>query len=134
MSRKLLQLCMGVLGLVPTLTGLIGLLGVYDPIYAALGLPRDPLLDSNMRFYSGVWLGLGLAILATLPRIEQHAGLYRILWAMIFLGGLGRLAALFSTGLPPLPFIGFIALELAGAPLFVCWHGRVARGAEAARG
>ena len=39
------------------------LLGVGDPIYRPLGLPSAPILDSNLRFFGGIWLGVGLALL-----------------------------------------------------------------------
>ncbi len=35
--------------------------GISYPIYASATLPVNPLLDSNLRFFGGVWFGLGLA-------------------------------------------------------------------------
>lgn len=126
MQRRTLQVFLIILGLVPVITGILGMLGVDDPLYAALGLPRNPLLDSNMRFYSGVWVVLGIAVLSTVPTLEKHFPLYRVLWAMIFFGGIGRLLSIFLIGLPPIPFIGFTLLEIIGAPVFLYWHYRVA--------
>lgn len=40
-----------------------------------------------------------------------------------------RALSTLSLGWPPLPFIGFTALELIGAPLFVYWQHCVARAA-----
>jgi hypothetical protein len=37
-SRRGLQIATGVLGLVPLITGAIGLLGLADPLYASAGL------------------------------------------------------------------------------------------------
>ena len=65
MGKRLLQITTALLGLVPLLTGLITMLGVHDPLYSAAGIPALPLLDSNLRFFGGVWLGLGIAILST---------------------------------------------------------------------
>jgi hypothetical protein len=107
---------------------MIGLLGVSDPLYAAL--PRDVLLDSNLRFLSGVWLGVGLALLWTLPRIERQTALFRALWGMIFLGGVGRLISMAALATPPTPFIAFTVLEIVGAPLIVWWQSRLADGSE----
>jgi hypothetical protein len=53
--------------------------------------------------------------------------LFRVLWLMIFLGGLGRLMSWRWVGLPLPPFVGFTILEVAGAPLFVWWQHRVAQ-------
>ena len=132
MRKQALQWTTAVLALVPTLTGLVGLAGLDDPLYAAAHLPRDATLDSNLRFYAGVWLGLGIAAWSVIPGIERQGGLFRLLWAMIFLGGLGRLLSLALVGLPFPPFVGFTALEVLGAPLFIWWEHRVAVAADAA--
>jgi hypothetical protein len=114
---------------VPLLTGIITLLGVRDPLYSATGIPALPVLDSNLRFFGGVWLGLGVAILWLVPRIETETALFRVIWGAIFLGGIGRLLSILLVGAPPIPFIGFTALELIGAPLFIYWQHRVAEAA-----
>ena len=127
MNKRNLQIATAILALVPIITGLVGLTGLSDPLYAALNLPHDATLDSNLRFYSGVWLGVGLAAAWTVPRIERETTLFRALWLMIFLGGLGRQLSLAITGMPFAPFVGFTALEIFGAPFFVWWQRRVAR-------
>jgi hypothetical protein len=125
-GKRALQIATGVLGAVPVLTGLIGMFGLSDPIYAAAGIPANALLDSNLRFFSGVWLGLGVAIYWLIPRIEVQTILFRVVWGMIFVGGLGRLLSMLFLALPPIPFIGFTVLELVGAPVFIAWQARVA--------
>ncbi len=113
MSRLLLQICTAVLALVPISTGIISMLGVRDPLYRPLHLPEVPVLDSNLRFFGGVWLGLGLAMLWTV--------------CAVFLGGIGRLLSWLVIGAPPRPYIGFLLLEMVGAPLFIYWQSRVAQ-------
>jgi len=125
MQRKALQVCLFILGLIPIFSGLLSLMGVDDPLYASLGLPRNPVLDSNMRFFGGVWFVLGVAMLSTVRALERHFALYTVLWAMIFIGGIGRLLSIFLVGIPPIPFVGFTLLEIVGAPLFLYWHYRV---------
>ncbi|KRP97117.1 hypothetical protein AOQ73_22035 [Bradyrhizobium pachyrhizi] len=122
MGRRPLQVATALLALVPILTGIITMLGVSDPLYASAGVPALPVLDSNLRFFGGVWLGLGLALLWLVPRIESESVLFRVVWGGIFLGGIGRLLSMLMVGLPPLPFVGFTALEVIGAPLFVYWQ------------
>jgi hypothetical protein len=51
--------------------------------------------------------------------------MFRALWGMIFLGGLGRLLSILDAGLPPAPFLGVLLLELVGAPVFVLWQRRI---------
>lgn len=126
MNRRPLQIATAILACVPTITGLSGLTGLDDPLYRALQLPRDATLDSNLRFYSGVWFGLGLAAFWLVPRIERETVLFRCLWLMIFIGGIGRLLSLLMAGMPFPPFVGFAALEVCTTPLFVWWQARVA--------
>ena len=57
-SLRKLQLVTALLALVPIVTGVLTMLGIHDPIYRGRGLPADPLLDSNLRFFGGagsVW-------------------------------------------------------------------------------
>ncbi len=125
MTKRALQYTTAVLGLIPVITGCVTLMGVTDPLYVAAGIPHDPLLDSNLRFFGGVWLGLGLTLLWLVPRIDTQTAIFRILWGMIFVGGVGRLLSMVFIGLPPLPFIVFTLLEIVGAPLFVWWQSRI---------
>jgi hypothetical protein len=128
-ARRALQTLTAVLALIPLVTGVLTLMGVNDPLYAGLQLPPHPLLDTNLRFFGGVWLGLGLTVAWLVPQIERQTTLYRVLWGMIFLGGLGRLLSMASVGAPPLPFVAVTVLEIVGAPVFVLWQHRVARAA-----
>jgi hypothetical protein len=78
--------------------------------------------------YSGVWLGVGLAAFWLLPRIEKETALFRALWLMMFIGGVGRLISLMIEGTPFVPFTGFTAPEIIGAPRFVLGSTRGASG------
>jgi hypothetical protein len=51
MSRRILQIVTAILSIVPIATGVIGMTGLSDPLYAAMGLPGNGLLDSNLRFF-----------------------------------------------------------------------------------
>ncbi len=124
-SLRKLQIATAVLSLIPIVTGLLSMLGIDDPLFKNSALPADALLDSNLRFFGGVWLGLGIAVLWMVPRLLEQTVLFRVIWGAIFLGGIGRLLSALLVAVPPLPFIGFTALEIIGAPLFVYWHSRV---------
>lgn len=125
MSKRNLQILTAVLAAIPIITGVVGMSGVRDPLYASSGVPTNVLLDSNLRFFSGVWLGLGVAMCWMIPRIDQQTLLFRVLWGMIFLGGVGRLISMATFAFPPGPFIGFTALEIVGSPLMVLWQARM---------
>ena len=115
------------MALIPVVTGALTLLGLDDPLYRDMGLPRNALLDSNLRFLGGVWLTLGLAAWWTVPRIERRGDVFRMAWGAVWLGGVGRALSMVLVGLPPWPFVAFTVLELVGAPLFIVWQRRVAR-------
>jgi hypothetical protein len=127
MTKRPLQIATAVLGAVPVITGALTMLGLSDPIYAPASLPANALLDSNLRFFGGVWLGLGLAVFWLIPSIDRQSVLFRVLWGMIFLGGIGRLLSMVFVGMPPIPFIAFTALEIIGAPVCVAWQARLAK-------
>jgi hypothetical protein len=127
MNKRGLQIVSAILCAIPIATGVSSMFGVGDPLYASAHLSQNLLLDSNLRFFGGLWLGLGLAMAWMIPNIERQTVLFRALWAMIFIGGLGRLISMLAMGAPPAPFIGFTALEIVGAPLVVLWQARLAK-------
>ncbi|MFM7331576.1 MAG: DUF4345 domain-containing protein [Brachymonas sp.] len=132
MNLRILQIATAVLGLIPILTGLVGLMGVADPLYVREGVPATAkALDSNLRFFSGVWLGLGLWLIWLVPRIATQTLLFRVFWSMIFVGGIGRILSLAMVGTPAMPVGAVVwavtALEIVGAPLFIWWQSRVAK-------
>lgn len=127
MNRRGLQLANGVVGLATVaLAGMQLALGIESPVYSGLELPAAPALDSNLRFFGGMGLGLGLLLLWILPAIERRTGLYRLFWLCAFAGGLGRALSIAAVGWPPPLLVGITALEVVGAPLFVHWQDRVA--------
>jgi hypothetical protein len=125
MNKRPLQIITGLLGAIPIVTGILTMFGLSDPLYATAHLTPNVLLDSNLRFFGGTWLGLGLAVWWLVPTIDKRGNMYRILWGMIFLGGLGRVLSMLFAGVPPAPFIGFTVLELLGAPLLIAWQYRL---------
>ena len=79
MTKKPLQITTALLGLIPLLTGIITMFGVSDPIYDGSNVPALPLLDSNLRFFGGVWFTLGAMMLWIVPNIEKQTDIYRLI-------------------------------------------------------
>lgn len=125
-SRRLLQVVVVVLGLVPVLAGLAGIVEGVGMVGPDAG-PGDPVaLDSHVRYLSGLLLGIGLAFWSTVPRIEWHAARFRLLTAIVVLGGLGRLLGVALRGSPPPSMLAGLAMELAVTPLLCWWQARIA--------
>ena len=123
-ERHALQVAVAVAGFVPVLTGLAGaLLGISMTGEGATGVA----VDSHMRFLSGLLLGLGLAYWEAIPQIERRTERVRLLTAIVVLGGLMRLVGVLFVGLPGVPMLFGLAMELAVAPLLCLWQARVAR-------
>ncbi len=130
MSRILLQVVTTLLALVPIITGIAGMaLGPAELLNFSPIATTDPhnVLDSNYRYFSGLWLTLGLCLLYTVRSIETEGLIFRLVWGAIFIGGIGRAISMFYVGMPLPPFIGFTALELIGTPLFIFWQSSIAK-------
>jgi len=86
-----------------------------------------PAADAHFRYLSGLLLAVGFGFLSTVPRIERRASRFRLLAAIVVVGGLGRLLSLVLTGAPDAPTLFPLGMELAVTPLLVLWQARVVR-------
>jgi len=123
MSKRLLQITVAVLGLVPLSAGLTGV--ILGP--AAFAGPAD-LTDLNRHFrsISGIFLAVGIAFYTTIPNIQIKTDRFRLLTALVFVGGLARLLSLALDGAPTTPHIIGLFLELGVVPMLAVWQGRIA--------
>ena len=123
-ERLALQLVVAVGSLVPICAGTAGVL--WGP--AMVGAGDGPLAaDSHYRYLSGLLLGIGLAFATTVPAIERHAARFRLLTAIVVLGGLGRLFSLLLRGVPDRPMMAALVMELVVTPCLALWQARIAR-------
>jgi hypothetical protein len=124
-GRRELQVTLGVLSVIPFLSGLAGMLVGPKALPGATG-PLDPTADSEYRFVSAFWFFTAPVIWSAIPHIEQRTSLVRRLTAVVFAGGLARLVSWRTTGRPHAVFIAAIMLELVGIPAAMAWQSQVA--------
>jgi Domain of unknown function (DUF4345) len=124
-ERRCLQLAIGVLALLPLSTGLVGVL--FGPRVIEPLLIHSADAESLSRYLSGLLLGIGLAYLTTLPRIEREGARFRLLTTVVFIGGLARLGGLAVTGAPTTAIAVGLVMELLVTPMLAIWRERVER-------
>jgi hypothetical protein len=90
------------------------------------GLEGPASADSHVRYLSGLLLGIGLIFLASVYRIERRTERFRILGAIIVLGGMVRFLAALNSGSPRTVIMFSLAMELGVTPLICAWQARVA--------
>jgi hypothetical protein len=121
-ERRLLQQVVAIAAIVPVAAGLYGVLfgqALTNENVSVSG-------DSHFRYLSGLLLAIGLCFWSTVPRIEAKTGRFRLLAAIVVLGGLGRLVGLALTGIPSLFMLGGLFMELVVTPILTLWQTRVA--------
>lgn len=124
-ERNAFRLAVALAGLVPVGAGAAGaLLGAN--VFADAPFVRDLSLDSHTRYLSGLLLGIGLAFWGTLGHPEAYGARYRLLGAIVFLGGLSRAVGLME-GEPDLAMRLAFVMELAVTPAICFWQARLAR-------
>lgn len=132
-ERWLLQMAVAIASLSPLVFGLKGviegpaMLAGVDPGQSA------PDLLSHYRYLSGLFVGLGLALLSCVPNIEVRTARFRWVAGAIVCGGLARLLGMALGDAPSTAHQVALGAELVLMPLLVLWQTRVARRCETAR-
>lgn len=123
-ERLLLQLVCSLAALVPLTFGTVGALRGAEWLARA---PVTPDLDSHFRYLSGIFLMLGIGFASCIPRIETKLPRFRLLAAMVVMGGLARALSLALVGSPSTGHLFGLVMELGVVPLLVLWQARIAR-------
>jgi len=129
-ERRLLQIVVATLALVPILAGIAGIVLGPRGFDAAAVLSRSG--DSHLRYLSGLMLAIGLAFWSTVPGIEAKGQRFRLLAGLVLIGGCARLYALATAGLPTPGMIGGLVMELLVTPGLALWRESVERKLAAA--
>ncbi|WP_431283010.1 DUF4345 family protein [Humitalea sp. 24SJ18S-53] len=115
-------------GLVPVSAGLAGALTGFG----FLGQSLPAAADSHARYLSGLLLGIGLGVWWCALALDRRQAVFGALCALVAIGGLARLGGLLH-GVPPLPHLLALVMELGVTPALWAWshrlHGTVAKAA-----
>lgn len=86
----------------------------------------DPLVDNVFRFFSALWVGVGVMFVLFVHDLARYRPAMAALLGIIILGGLGRVISIAQLGLPEHP--GALALvgagllaELVISPVMLWW-------------
>lgn len=80
MGKRLLQFINALIAIMTIVLASMSLLfGVNSPVYNDAINTEIPALDSNLRFFGGLGLGIGLVLLWITPRIEKRTVIFRAL-------------------------------------------------------
>ena len=123
-ERRLLQIVVAIACLVPLTMGSLGVVRGVEVLKAPVATAD---LDSHFRYLSGIFLMVGLAFASCVPRIEAKGARFRLLGAMVVLGGLARVLSWAEVGAPSAGHRFGLAIELGVVPLLMLWQARVAR-------
>ncbi len=125
LSKRVLQCVVAIGGFVPVGAGLAGI--IMGPGIVP-GMETIPVpLDSHFRYLSGLLLGIGLAYWTMIPAIEMRGNVFRLLTAIVFIGGLARLWSLVTVGVPDGPMLFGLGMELVITPMIALWQYAVER-------
>jgi hypothetical protein len=123
-EMRVLQGVVAIACLVPLIAGSRGVLLGPGWIHGVGTVPAD--LDSHFRYMSGIFLGVGLAFVTCIPDIAAKGPRFRLLGALVVVGGFARLASLIAVGPPSPGHIFGLSMELGVVPLLMLWQARIA--------
>ena len=124
---KYLKPCVMVLALIPIAGGLSGLVTTHALVAAHAGDPAYAMLDSNLRFLSGVWFALGIGLFLIRNRLHEPSLLFQTVLAGVTVGGAGRLFSAYTLETLPAEILFFLAIELVLIPYLMLWQFRFSR-------
>jgi hypothetical protein len=93
-----------------------------------VGVAADPVLESELRFFSAFYAAYGLLMLSAASRADRDATAVNGLAGALFLAGTARLTGWASVGRPNPAQLGLLAIELGAPPTVCLWRSRLADG------
>lgn len=138
MSKFILRLLLALFGVIALITGGADTFGGIDGFSMLAGVPHEvdlmsdsgSMIENQLRFLGGIWLGLGFMILYAVWNWGTSSTLIRFAGLAIFLGGIGRVMPYFVGGVVPEAMFPPIFLELVVFPALVFWDSKLRANAE----
>jgi Domain of unknown function (DUF4345) len=126
--RRGLQMILAVLGAVAVafggLTVVAGAGGLLD------GGPVSASLDSELRFYAAWYLGAGVLMLRSVPRVEVEGSTIRLICVVLLIAAGARVLSIVALGTPHPLFLALMVIEFAIPVVMVPWQAALARRAS----
>jgi hypothetical protein len=126
--RRGLQMILALLGAVAVafggLTVLAGAGGVLD------GGPVSASVDSELRFYAAWYLGAGVLMLRSVPRVEVEGSTIRLICVVLLIAAVARVLSIVALGTPHPLFLALMVIEFAIPVVIVPWQAALARRAS----
>ncbi|MES2473130.1 MAG: DUF4345 family protein [Pseudomonadota bacterium] len=121
-QKPLLQIAVALAGLVPVTAGAAG--AFWPEVFF---LPHRSGGLTHGAYLSGLLLGIGLCFWSLVPTLERQTRAVTLLTAIVFLGGLARLAVAARLGAWGPSVVFPLVMELGVTPALCLWQRRVAR-------
>jgi hypothetical protein len=118
-GRKALQIAIAVAGLVPVLGGASGV------VHGLSGVSNWNI--DHERYLSGLLMAIGFGFWSTIADIESKTGRFRLLTALVVIGGLSRLAGVLMGDAMSPSVLGALTMELGVTPLLCLWQSQCNR-------
>lgn len=128
-SKRIMQLILGLISILALFSAYLGY--AYGAVNWYYGFAEGQeysngllMLESNFRFYNGLWLGIGIVLLWMIPRIDRDKTTLRVIAVCFFCGGIGRLLSLLFCGIPSPIDLVYVMIEFS-FPLLTLWQRRI---------
>lgn len=83
--------------------------------------------DSHIRFYGGLYVGIGLFLLLAVTDLHKHQSALNLVFALIFIGGLARFSMLRPDVLFGPDILTSLVAELVLMPVLYVWLSNVVK-------
>jgi hypothetical protein len=121
----------GVVLLIPLIGGLVGafggVAGMAQLFRADPEIVLPPVLRNNFRAICCAFVSWVPLVIWSLAALSERASVFRIVVACAFLAGFARLTGWIVEGHPGVVALAIMTIELAGMPILLLWHARLAR-------